>query len=54
MTVSIGVAVSPAGEPFDYEALFAAADAALRHAKATGRDRVRQAAAPATTPPVAA
>ena len=54
VTVSIGVAVSPAGEPFDYEALFAAADAALRHAKASGRDRVRQAVAPVITPPVAA
>ena len=54
VTVSIGVAVSPAGEPFDYEALFAAADAALRHAKASGRDRVRQAVAPVTTPGVAA
>ncbi len=54
VTVSIGVAVSPAGEPFDYEALFAAADAALRRAKTSGRDRVRQAAAPVTAPPVAA
>ncbi len=54
VTVSIGVAISPAGEPFDYEALFAAADAALRRAKTSGRDRVRQAAAPVTAPPVAA
>ena len=50
VTVSIGVAVSPAGEPFDYETLFAAADAALRHAKADGRNRVLQAVAPVTTP----
>ena len=54
VTVSIGVAVSPAGDRFDYEALFAAADGALRRAKASGRDQVREAAAPVITPPIAA
>jgi diguanylate cyclase (GGDEF)-like protein len=37
--VSIGVA-SAAGDELSYEALFAAADAALYRAKVAGRDRV--------------
>lgn len=40
MTVSIGVAGSPASAPFDYDATFAMADAALLAAKREGRDRV--------------
>ena len=40
VTVSIGVSECGAGEAFDYERLFGAADAALRVAKANGRNRV--------------
>lgn len=40
MTVSIGVAGSPAAAPFDYDATFAMADAALLAAKREGRNRV--------------
>lgn len=40
ITVSLGVAASPAGAPFDYDATFAMADAALLLAKRQGRDRV--------------
>jgi diguanylate cyclase (GGDEF)-like protein len=38
--ISIGVAASRRGEPFDYEAVFAKADAALYEAKRNGRDQV--------------
>ncbi len=41
LTMSFGVAASGAGEPFDYEALFAEADAALYAAKRDGRNCVR-------------
>jgi diguanylate cyclase (GGDEF)-like protein len=41
VTMSFGVAAAPAGQPFDYEAVFAEADAALYEAKREGRDRVR-------------
>lgn len=40
VTISCGVAASRPGAPFDYEALFAIADAALYDAKRLGRDRV--------------
>lgn len=40
VTMSFGVAATEAGQPFDYETQFAAADAALYRAKADGRDRV--------------
>ncbi len=40
MTMSFGVAVSPPGRTFEYESVFAAADAALYEAKRTGRNRV--------------
>ncbi len=40
VTISIGVAASEPGEPFDYDALFAVADAALYKAKREGRNRV--------------
>ncbi|HWT95267.1 MAG TPA: GGDEF domain-containing protein, partial [Solirubrobacteraceae bacterium] len=40
VTVSCGVAASRPGAPFDYEVLFAVADAALYDAKRLGRDRV--------------
>jgi diguanylate cyclase (GGDEF)-like protein len=39
-TMSFGVAASPDGEAFDYEPLFAEADAALYEAKQGGRDQV--------------
>jgi len=41
VTMSFGVAASTRGETFDYEALFAHADAALYQAKQGGRDQVR-------------
>ena len=41
VTMSFGVAASTAGEPFDFDALFARADSALYAAKQGGRDRVR-------------
>ena len=41
VTMSFGVAASTRGEAFDYEALFAHADAALYQAKQGGRDQVR-------------
>jgi diguanylate cyclase (GGDEF)-like protein len=44
VTMSFGVAASKAGEPFDYERVFAEADAALYDAKQGGRDRVSPAA----------
>jgi diguanylate cyclase (GGDEF)-like protein len=40
LTMSFGVSGSPAGERFDYDAVFAAADAALYEAKKAGRNRV--------------
>jgi diguanylate cyclase (GGDEF)-like protein len=40
LTVSVGVATCPSGVAFDYEDVFASADAALLCAKASGRDRV--------------
>jgi diguanylate cyclase (GGDEF)-like protein len=40
LTVSVGLATCPSGVAFDYEDLFASADAALLSAKASGRDRV--------------
>jgi diguanylate cyclase (GGDEF)-like protein len=40
VTMSVGVSASGRHEPFDYESLFAEADAALYRAKRTGRDRV--------------
>ena len=41
LTMSFGVSASARGERFDYERVFAAADAALYEAKRTGRNRVR-------------
>jgi diguanylate cyclase (GGDEF)-like protein len=40
-TMSFGVSASTEGEPFDYDRVFAAADAALYEAKRAGRNRVR-------------
>jgi diguanylate cyclase (GGDEF)-like protein len=40
LTVSVGVATCPSGVAFDYEDLFASADAALLSAKEAGRDRI--------------
>lgn len=40
VTMSLGVAASEPGQPFDFEAVFARADAALYRAKQSGRDRV--------------
>jgi diguanylate cyclase (GGDEF)-like protein len=40
VTISFGVGASSRGEPFDYAAVFAKADAALYRAKRKGRDRV--------------
>jgi diguanylate cyclase (GGDEF)-like protein len=40
VTMSFGVAASAEGEAFDFDALFAHADAALYRAKRAGRDRV--------------
>jgi diguanylate cyclase (GGDEF)-like protein len=57
ITISFGVSTSIAGERFDYEQVFAAADEALYGAKALGRNRVgtaelveRPGTRPATTP----
>ena len=43
VTMSLGVAASMRGKPFDYDSVFARADAALYDAKHAGRDRVRMA-----------
>jgi diguanylate cyclase (GGDEF)-like protein len=43
LTVSFGISASVAGEGFDYERVFAAADDALYEAKSLGRNRVRTA-----------
>ncbi|HWI74068.1 MAG TPA: diguanylate cyclase [Baekduia sp.] len=40
VTASFGVAASEKGEPFDFDAVFDRADAALYEAKDAGRDRV--------------
>ncbi len=40
VTMSFGVAVSAAGEPFHYDEVFERADSALLEAKRAGRDRV--------------
>jgi diguanylate cyclase (GGDEF)-like protein len=40
ITMSFGVSTSVAGQPFDYERVFAAADEALYEAKSLGRNRV--------------
>jgi diguanylate cyclase (GGDEF)-like protein len=40
LTMSFGVSGSPVGTRFDYDAVFAAADAALYEAKEAGRNRV--------------
>jgi diguanylate cyclase (GGDEF)-like protein len=40
VTMSFGVAASAAGEPFDYDVVFAQADQALYQAKSAGRNRV--------------
>jgi diguanylate cyclase (GGDEF)-like protein len=40
VTMSVGVGASAQGERFDYDAVFAEADAALYEAKRSGRDRV--------------
>jgi len=45
VTMSLGVAASARGEPFDYDSVFGKADAALYEAKQAGRDRVRMAQA---------
>jgi PleD family two-component response regulator len=40
VTMSFGVGASERGETFDYDAVFAKADAALYEAKRSGRDQV--------------
>ena len=40
VTISFGVSTSERGQPFDFETVFARADAALYKAKRSGRDRV--------------
>jgi diguanylate cyclase (GGDEF)-like protein len=58
VTISLGLAASEAGQPFDYQDVFAAADAALYQAKEDGRNRVHcsspQRPAGASRQPVAA
>lgn len=53
ITISCGVAASTDGDPFDYDALFATADAAMYEAKREGRNRVNAAADPETEPAAA-
>ncbi len=50
LTMSFGVSASKHGETFDYERIFAEADAALYQAKRGGRDRVAQPPAFIPTP----
>jgi diguanylate cyclase (GGDEF)-like protein len=40
LTMSFGLGASPAGSPFDYETVFAAADAAMYEAKEDGGNRI--------------
>ena len=53
ITISCGVGVSPAGVPFDYDALFETADAAMYEAKRKGRNQVSAAQPPATVTKIA-
>lgn len=46
LTISLGVAGTKRGDAFDYDASFAAADAALYEAKGSGRNRVVTSTAP--------
>ena len=46
ITVSCGVSASPAGEPFNYETLFEAADSAMYAAKREGQNSVNAAPDP--------
>ncbi len=50
VTMSFGVTASVAGQPFEFEPVFARADAALYEAKVGGRDQVRLALAPTEEP----
>ena len=50
LTISFGVNASRTGEAFDYDQVFAAADAALYEAKQTGRNQVRVAQRDGTPP----
>ena len=52
VTMSFGVTASVAGQPFEFDPVFARADAALYEAKLAGRDQVRVAIAPAEEPVV--
>jgi diguanylate cyclase (GGDEF)-like protein len=54
LTISFGVNASRKGEAFDYEKIFAGADAALYAAKHSGRNLVRVAAKTPVTAPVEA
>jgi diguanylate cyclase (GGDEF)-like protein len=51
VTLSAGVAASPDGTPFDFDDVFAAADAALYAAKDAGRDCVRTSGGPSPPGP---